>query len=327
METAAAFRQKVTYWLAEHPSIVGFRWSTAQSWGSTWSFLFTSITLYIVSSVSLHLLLLCLPRSLRRRPIPLGPLPALHSLLMAVLSATIFAGILVSAAAEIRETRWFWRRSKTPLQWLLCFPLGTRPSGRVFFWSYAFYLSRFLRLLRTYFTVLRRRRLSSFHLFNHSILIIMSFIWLEFSQSNQVLGIICTTLVSSLVYGYRFWTAIGLPGACFPFVVICHFVLMGCNLACHVGVLMMHFLNGGCNGIGAWGLNSVLNGAILLFFLNFYIKRRRDKGVDRVSATASVAAVVAAVASGDTGAASAAAAVAMEGDQMFHHKKQPHKHL
>ncbi|KAL2339652.1 hypothetical protein Fmac_007592 [Flemingia macrophylla] len=26
------------------------------------------------------------------------------------------------------ETQWFWRRSKTPLQWLLCFPLGTRPS-------------------------------------------------------------------------------------------------------------------------------------------------------------------------------------------------------
>ncbi|KAL6347302.1 hypothetical protein AAG906_013738 [Vitis piasezkii] len=32
-------------------------------------------------------------------------------------------------ATEIRDTRWFWRRSKTPLQWMLCFSLGTQPSG------------------------------------------------------------------------------------------------------------------------------------------------------------------------------------------------------
>ncbi|KAL9253990.1 Fatty acid elongase 3-like-like protein [Drosera capensis] len=161
MVTAAT--QAVTYYLSEHPSIVNFRWSDAQSWGSTWWFLATSISGYILLTLTLHVILLLLRV---RRPIPLGPLPALHSLSMALISLTIFAGILLSAAAEIRQTRWLWRRSRTtssPLQWLLCFPLGTRPSGRV-------------------------------------------------------LGIVFTTLVSSVVYGYRFWTAIGLPGACFPFV-------------------------------------------------------------------------------------------------------------
>lgn len=49
-------------------------------------------------------------------------------------------------------------------------------------------------------------------------------------------------------------------------------MLLGCNLVCHVGVLMLHLIKGGCNGIGAWGFNSVLNGAILLLFLNFYVK-------------------------------------------------------
>ncbi|KAF5739405.1 elongation of fatty acids protein 3-like [Tripterygium wilfordii] len=54
---------------------------------------------------------------------------------MALFSLIIFFGILLSSAAEIRDTRWFWRRTKTStaFQWLLCFPLGTRPSGRVFF--------------------------------------------------------------------------------------------------------------------------------------------------------------------------------------------------
>lgn len=261
----------VRYYLSEHPSVVNFRWSHSQSWGNTWSFLFTSIAAYVIFSVFLHLLLLLLFR--HRRPLPLGPIPAVHSLSMVLIYLTIFAGILLSAAAEIRETRWFWRRNKTTtFQWLLCFPLGTRPSGRVFFWSYIFYLSRFLHTLRTFFTILRRRRLSFFQLFNHSILIFMSFLWLEFSQSFQVLAILFTTLLYSAAYGYRFWTAIGLRSACFPFVVNCQILLLGCNVVCHIGVLLLHVMKGGCNGIGAWVFNSVLNAAILFLFLNFYVK-------------------------------------------------------
>lgn len=267
----------LTYYLSEHPSIINFRWSHAQSWGSTWSFLFSSIALYLTLALLLHFLLSLFLR--RNRSVSLGPIPAVHSLSMSVISATIFAGILLSSASEIRETRWFFRRTKTtPFQWLLCFPLGTRPSGRVFFWSYIFYLSRFVHMLRTFFTILRRRRIIFFQLFYNSILTFTSFLWLEFSQSFQVLAILFTTLVGSVVYGYRFWTGIGLPSACFPLVVNCQMVLMGCNLVCHVGVLLLHFMkNGGCNGIRAWVFNSVLNGAILLLFLKFYVKMISDK--------------------------------------------------
>lgn len=265
-----------TFWLSEHPSIVGFRWSHTQSWGSTWSFLFTSIALYLLLSLLLSAAVRLLLRS--RLSIPLGPLPALHSLSMALISATIFAGILLSAAAEIRDTRWLWRRSRTtPFQWLLCFPLGTRPSGRVFFWSYLYYLSRFLHMFRTFFAVVRRRRLSVSQLLNHSLLTFMSFLWLEFSQSFQVLAILSSTLVYSAVYGYRFWTAVGLPTACcdFPFVVSCQIVLLACHVACHVGVLTLYLVKGGCNGIGAWVLNSVLNGVVMMLFLKFYVKKMR----------------------------------------------------
>lgn len=138
---------------------------------------------------------------------------------------------------------------------------------------------------RTLFTIFRRRKLAFFQLFYNSILTFMSFLWLEFSQSFQVMAILFTTLVYSVVYGYRFWTGIGLRSACFPFVVNCQMVLLGCNVASHVGVLLLHFLKGGCNGIGAWVFNSVLNGAILLLFLNFYVKMhlrkkmKKDSGV------------------------------------------------
>ncbi|MQM05668.1 hypothetical protein Taro_038485 [Colocasia esculenta] len=267
----------LTYWLAEHPAIVGFRWSHAHSWGSTWSFLACAIAAYVVAAAALHFLLTVLGR---RRPLPLGLLPATHSLCMALLSAAIFLGTLLSSAAEIRETRWFWlghrapRRLIThPLQWLLCFPPGTRPSGRVFFWSYAFYLSRFLHLLRTFLLIARRRvgrpgRSLPCHLFVHAVLVCTSFVWLEFSQSLQVTAILSTTLAYAVVYGYRFWVELGLPwGGTLPAVLRrCQALLVACNLLSHLGLLLLHFCNGGCNGIGAWVFNSVLNAALLLLF-------------------------------------------------------------
>lgn len=281
-----AMMQNIKYWLSEHPTVVNFRWNNAQSWGSTWSFLFAAISTYVVAATFLHVFLnLVLPRN---RRIPLGPIPAIHSLAITLISVVTFVGILLSTAAEIRETSWSWRRTHTTaFQWLLCFPLGTRPSGRVFFWSYVFYLSRFLHLLRTFFSILKHRKLTFFQLFNQSMLICMSFLWLEFSQSFQVVAILLTTLLYSVVYGYRFWTAIGLPSACFPFVVNCQVVLLVCNLICHFGVLLLHVLKGGCNGIGAWTFNSVLNAVILLLFMNFYVKMYlRNKKIGDASSSA-----------------------------------------
>lgn len=270
----------IAYWLAEHPTIVGFRWSHAQSWGSTWSFLISSIAIYLMAALILQFILSIFGR---RRPIPLGPVPAVHSLAMALTSAVIFFGILFSSYAEIRDTRWFWRRTKTtPLQWLFCFPLGTRPTGRVFFWSYAFYLSRFLHLIRTFFAILRRRDGAVTGALSHSALVCMSFIWLEFSQSFQVVAILSATAAHVVVFGYRFWVGVGLPGgrgSCFSVVLRCQLALLGCNLVCHAGVLLLHFLRGGCNGIWAWVFNSVLNSALLVLFLNCYVKSAvRSKG-------------------------------------------------
>ncbi|CAI9116664.1 OLC1v1017869C1 [Oldenlandia corymbosa var. corymbosa] len=263
----------INYYLSEHPTIVGFRWSPTQSWGSTWSFLIFSISTYILTSIVLHFFLYIIGR---KKPVPLGIVPAVYSLFMSLLFTTIFAGLLTSSAAEIQETKWFWRRFKTPIEWLLCFPLGTRPSGRVFFWSYIFYLSRFLQMFNTFFTILRNRTLSYVQLFNHSTLICMAFLWLEFSQSYQVLEILLTTLVFAVIYGYRFWTEIGMPRANFPFVVLnFQILLLACNLVGHIGVLPLHFLKGGCNGMGAWAFNSLVNGVVLFPLLRYYVKITR----------------------------------------------------
>lgn len=68
------------------------------------------------------------------RPLPLGPLPAVHNAVLLLWSATMFAGCAQAAAAHTAAVG-------SPA-WLLCTPPGTAPAGRLFFWSYVYYVSK-----------------------------------------------------------------------------------------------------------------------------------------------------------------------------------------
>ncbi|KAK3017158.1 hypothetical protein RJ639_007833 [Escallonia herrerae] len=60
-------------------------------------------------------------------PHPPGPVPRRPLPRYVPLSASILVRLLFSVATEIPNTRWFWRRSKTPLQWLISSLLARAP--------------------------------------------------------------------------------------------------------------------------------------------------------------------------------------------------------
>jgi hypothetical protein len=78
---------------------------------------------------------LLLRAALRGRTVPLGPLPVLHNLVLTLWSAAMFAGTAHEA----------WRRSTeggAGAEWLLCLPAGTVVAGRLWWWSYVYYVSK-----------------------------------------------------------------------------------------------------------------------------------------------------------------------------------------
>jgi len=125
------------YWVSEHPLISHFRWDH-NAWRSSWLFLLASVSAYIFSIFFLKLVLLIF----MKKSLPLDPIPAIHNLTLLVIRVTIFVGCLVAIAAEIKETRWIWRKSMSFADWVFCFPLGTHSARQVFFWSYLFYLTK-----------------------------------------------------------------------------------------------------------------------------------------------------------------------------------------
>lgn len=90
----------------------------------------------------------------------------------------------------------------------MCFPVGTRAVGAVFFWSYVYYLSELYELLDTFILILKKRPLTFLHVFHHATVIIMCYLWLQFVQSLEIITLLTNTIVHVIMYSYYFLCSI-----------------------------------------------------------------------------------------------------------------------
>eukprot|EP01018_Ginkgo_biloba_P011945 Gb_34825 [translate_table: standard] len=264
-------RASLRYWLAEHPIISDFRWDH-NAWGSSVTFPFISIAVYLFGIGFLKLVLIK-----RKRPLPLGPIPAIHNFILLIISLIIFVGCWEATAVEIKETRWIWRKSKSVAEWVLCFPLGTRSAGRVFFWSYAFYLSKYYEFVDTLVGIMRKKALGFLHIFQRMMGVCTCFLWLQFSQSLQIFGILLTTLVHMIMYLSFFCSRAGLLPPCTKLATNCQIVQFAFTFVAYVGLMMLHFRDEGCNGMASGLFNAFLNASSFFLFLNFHLKKHCRK--------------------------------------------------
>lgn len=252
------------YWVAEHPIIAHFRWDH-NAWGSSWLFLLASVSAYIFSVLFFKSVLLIF----KKRPLPLGPIPAIYNLALLVIQVTIFVGCLVATAVEIKETRWIWRKSMSSAEWVLCFPLGTRSTGRVFFWSYLFYLTNYCEFINTFIRILSDEPVGFVHIFDHLIRVFVCFSWLEFSQSLQVLGILTSTLMKAIVCSWEFCRPAYRPKLAAMFQLVEFFIMVAGSL----WMLRLHFTREGCNGMASWIFNACVYSLLFLVLWNSNLKQ------------------------------------------------------
>lgn len=167
-----------------HGFVDSFEWHFGKTGGSSLPFLATSIAGYLTVIFSLQLLL-----RQRKTAVPLGSLPAIHNLILCIGSLIMFLGALEATISSsllwLREgsSKSAYLTAKTGYHWLLCFPVDTLPRGRIFFWSYIYYLSKFYELLDTVILVLRKKPLSFLHVYHHSFVVIMCWLWLQVRAS------------------------------------------------------------------------------------------------------------------------------------------------
>ena len=209
---------------------------------------------------------LALRTALGGRTVPLGPLPALHNLVLLLWSAAMFAGAAHAAAGVTAAAG--------DASWLFCFPPEQTAVGRLFFVSYCYYIAKYYELLDTVLRVLKGQPLTVLHVVHHALVLVMAHSWLDSVQSLQVVGLLTNTGIHVLMYGYYLLSSLGLkPGRLVKqLITSSQIVQFLFSLVCSVPFLAMHFVTrpAGCAGFRAWAFNCGFNVLLLGLFRDFH---------------------------------------------------------
>nr|KYP63160.1 Elongation of fatty acids protein 1 [Cajanus cajan] len=217
------------YWLVNHPTIRNFSWIPGKTLGSSPLFLCLTILSYLFSTF-------ILPHRIPLPSIPpqiLKPISALHNISLLLLSFIMALGCLLSVFCYAPH-----------LQWIICLPPHTKPTGPLFFWAYIFYLSKILEFVDTLLIILSNsiKRLTFLHVYHHSTVVVMCYIWLQTSQTLFPAVLFTNASVHVLIFGV-------------------------------LGVMLYyHFTGSGCSGVWGWVFNVVFYASLLALFVDFHKK-------------------------------------------------------
>merc|ERR1712167_407455 len=81
---------------------------------------------------------------------------------------------------------------------------GTESSGPLYWWSYIYYVSKYYELLDTMLQLTKSGRPPFFfmHTYHHSIVVVMSWLWLEYAMSLQFIAVLFNVFVHTVMYLY-----------------------------------------------------------------------------------------------------------------------------
>lgn len=248
------------YWLVKHPTIHNFSWIKGQTLGSSLHFLCFTILFYLlfIFTLSCIISLPSIPKYI------LKPISAVHSMFLMLLSFIMALGCILSAFSHAPH-----------LQWIICIPRHTQPTGPIFFWTYIFYLSKILEFVDTLLIILSKsiKRLTFLHVYHHSTAVVMCYISLQTSETMFSVVLITNASVHVLMYTYYLSCALGVYPKWKKLVTNCQIIQFLSSFFALGPMLYYHFrLDSGCSGAWGWSFNMVFYTSLLILFLDFHKK-------------------------------------------------------
>ncbi|XP_021732905.1 elongation of fatty acids protein 3-like [Chenopodium quinoa] len=254
----------INYWLVHHPIITNFEWNPEITHFSSLQFLIlTTLTYLSLTFLLSHSSLSPLPPPLLRF------ISAVHNLIILLLSLVMAVGCSLSTLTQMPSPHW-----------IFCFPANqTPPRGPVFFWSYIFYLSKIVEFIDTLLIILSGSlgRLSFLHVYHHSTVLIMCYIWLESSQSLFPVALVTNASVHTVMYGYYLMCTFGIRPSWKRLVTNCQIVQFVFSFLVSGVMLFIHFTRYPCSGILGWCFNAAFNVSLLYLFIDFHSKNYNKK--------------------------------------------------
>lgn len=202
-----------------------------------------------------------------RKPLQLKWILIFHNLILCVSSAIMCVGTVAALIGRYKK--------ETHFEWFFCEDNKEKQEGLLYFWSYIYYLSKFYELFDTILIIIQKRNLPYFnlHIFHHSAVIPMAFMWVEYKQSLHWGGLVLNTAVHVPMYAYYIckilnfstpWKKYITATQIFQFAISFLFLVVTCD--------MIILKKRECSGLGALLYNVVFNVTLLFSFVDVYIK-------------------------------------------------------
>jgi hypothetical protein len=203
----------------------------------------------------------------------LVPVAVAHNYVLSLWSAAMFAGTCYELFKLYRASGW---------ESLFCSTAATSKSGWLYLWSYHYFLSKYLELADTVIIVLRKAPLSFLHVFHHSVVLLMSWVWLQEGLQFHFFGIAFNTFVHIIMYYFYAVSLRGIRVWWKKYITSLQIVQFVSSFALAVPYVYLDLgagrgWGGGCTGHRAFFFSCFLNATFLVLFIRFYLNTYKDE--------------------------------------------------
>jgi len=214
----------------------------------------------------------------------------IHNIILCIWSFVMCFGMITDIIPMVQQNGIFW---------LVCDDKNVKVmKGRLWYWAYIYYLSKYYELFDTILLVLKKKPLTFLHVYHHSIIVVLSWSWLQGDWPLCWWGIAFNTLIHIIMYyyyaasiwGYKFWwkkyiTSLQLTQffSVFINIWIFLFVSMQYSNVWQWGDMInfdksWNSVQGYCAGdLRTVVFSQIVNITFILLFLNFYSKTYKEK--------------------------------------------------
>eukprot|EP01132_Coremiostelium_polycephalum_P000618 gene618-767_t len=174
-----------------------FQWKRGETAFSSWIYPSSTSILYLVVIFGIFLFMK------GRKAFELKGFSIVHNINLILLSASMMIGVLQAAFKQSQEEGAFS---------LLCEQSDNAVSGRIGFWIYVFYLSKYYELVDTIILALKKKPLIFLHIFHHMAMVPVTWQWLD---AQWLVGswwcVFVNSFIHVIMYYYYLQTTLGNP--------------------------------------------------------------------------------------------------------------------
>eukprot|EP00434_Breviolum_minutum_P026039 symbB.v1.2.023017.t1/scaffold2016.1/size116345/2 len=141
----------------------------------------SSRSLPVATGVLYLLMVFILPRFVPPGGYKLDRVLVVHNFILSAMSVILCVGCAWEMIQRVRHE---------DAEWMFCENPATPARGPLYFWSYAFYVSKYYELIDTLLALLRASRPPHFglHVYHHALVPVMVWNWLEYRMNLQHIG-------------------------------------------------------------------------------------------------------------------------------------------